>query len=32
MLIGAVFFFWSLTKEPVFYSTLEYKDSVNLTG
>jgi hypothetical protein len=32
MLIDVVFFFVSLPKEPVFYSTLDYKDSVNPTG
>jgi hypothetical protein len=32
MLIVAVFFFLSLRKEPVSYSTLDYKDSVNPTG
>jgi hypothetical protein len=32
MLIVVVFFFLSLPKELVFYSTLDYKDSVNPTG
>jgi hypothetical protein len=32
MLKVAVFFFLSLSKEPVSTSTLDYKDSVNLTG
>jgi hypothetical protein len=31
MLIVVVFFFLSLPKEPVFDSTLDYKDSVNPT-
>jgi hypothetical protein len=31
MLKVAVFFFLSLPKEPIFDSTLEYKDSVNPT-
>jgi hypothetical protein len=32
MLIVVVFSFFSLPKEPVFYSTLDYKDSVNSMG
>jgi hypothetical protein len=32
MLKVAGFFFFSLSKESVFYSTLEYKDFVNPTG
>jgi hypothetical protein len=32
MLIVVVFFFLSLPKEPVSYSTLDYKDFVNPTG
>jgi hypothetical protein len=32
MLVVAVFFFLSLPKEPIFYSTLDYKDFVNPTG
>jgi hypothetical protein len=32
MFIVVVFFFLSLPKEPVSYSTLDYKDSLNSTG
>jgi hypothetical protein len=32
MLKVAVFIFCSLPKEPVFYSTLDYKDFVNPAG
>jgi hypothetical protein len=32
MLKVVVFFLLSLPKEPVFYSTLDYKDFVNPTG
>jgi hypothetical protein len=32
MLIVAGFFFLSLPKEPVSYSTLDYKDSMTSTG
>jgi hypothetical protein len=32
MLKVFVFFFLSLPKEPIFYSTLDYKDSMNSTG
>jgi hypothetical protein len=32
MLVVVVYFFLSLPKEPIFYSTLDYKDSMNPMG